>query len=316
MKLVLRILALGMVCLGSADAFAQAPKPAHSPSSKVPAQGSGAAGVANPAPGTCSYIQPGVKVCTTIDGQGAFDVVTFPPAAAYIRFEEPILEATAPDERFFQHEISREAPQVMSIAPLRKDLPERMPIVVRTEHLTVTINLRPGSLAKADTQITIRDPKRSEREVAVAKAVAEAQKRLEPLANERARAVILEELALHGGDIRKTTGTTRTRNGEGLVVLRVKDVVRIGRKRFVLVSVQNLSSENFEVRGLRLWLDGHQVPAAWKLARMTIAPNDEPSGAIELPEQQGPTSVPARARVLVEEADGRRNIDLTGLVVP
>src|SRR5579871_6489413 len=59
-----------------------------------------------PAPGTCAYLQPGVKVCSALaDGQGAFDVYTSLPAVLYVRTEDPIVRFVPPDPRYFQADL-------------------------------------------------------------------------------------------------------------------------------------------------------------------------------------------------------------------
>src|SRR5205807_1712632 len=144
------------------------------------------------------------------------------------------------------------------------------------------------------------EPDRAQREDAVARAVRETEKRVEPLAQERAQAILLEELVQSGGEVQKLGGTTIVRNGEGLVVLRAKQVLRVGRRRYLLFTVQNVSAENFDVRAVRLWLDQKEMTGPWKMARTAIAPNDEPYGAIALP-PSAPHGGAAKAKFLIEE---------------
>ena len=126
----------------------------------------------------CGYVQPGVKVCSTLpDGQGAFDVYSFMPAVLYVRTEEPIVRFVPPDPRYFQ---SDQRENTVVIIPTKDHLPERTPAILSTKSLTITLNVRRGSPRTADTQLTILDPSRSRRSADVALAISESEQQLEP----------------------------------------------------------------------------------------------------------------------------------------
>src|SRR4051794_17268106 len=87
-----------------------------------------------PAPGACAYSQPGVKRCAALlDGQGAFDVFTAPPAFLYVRTEEPIVNVIPPDPHFFQTD---RRDNTVVIVPIRDKLPALTPAVITTQSLT------------------------------------------------------------------------------------------------------------------------------------------------------------------------------------
>jgi hypothetical protein len=202
-----------------------------------------------------------------------------------------------------------------------------MPIVVRSQTMTVTLNLRPGSAEKADTQVTIRDPERAVYQQEIHRAVTECEKRLEPRAQERAQAFLLTQVAQGGAEVKRARGSTNARNAypDGLVVLHVHDLVRVGQVRFLLFSIQNTNSDNFDVRGIRFYVDGREVPITFALAPpgdpsrvesgpSMIFPKEERQGALALPANMRGGAV--RTRVVVEEANPKRNIELNDLEVP
>ena len=278
-----------------------------------------------PDPGRCVYIQPGVKHCATLQGQGSFDVVTYPPAAVVIRLEEDIIKNTPPPPALFQFEVSK---NTATISPVRTNLPIRTVVLLTTPSATITINLVPGSLANADTQVTITEPRKTlveadlERRLASAVAARQAEldereKTLETYAAKRAAEIIVDELAKDGAD---TLGSKTERNAE-LIVLHAKKVVRIGARRYVVLSVENLSSENFELKGIRVWAEGISEQAR-PLEDVyssfggvtTIAPNQEVQGAISVPiDPQLATK--ARLRIQVIERNPKRSVELRDLAL-
>lgn len=262
-----------------------------------------------PAAGACGYVQPGVKVCSTLpDGQGAFDVFSFMPAVLYVRTEEPIVRFVPPDPRYFQ---SDQRENTVVIIPIKDHLPERTPAILSTRSLTITLNVRRGSPRSADTQLTILDPSRSRRGADVALAVSESEQKLGPRIIDRLRVTDLTALAERGAEIRAARGKTIARNAE-LIVLRAKDVVRLGNRRFLLCSVQNRSSETFAVTAIHLWHGDQPLSAPWQASKTTIASAEEVGAAIELP----PT-LPrvAKLRLRVDEADPKRSIELPSVEI-
>src|SRR5262249_39327136 len=153
---------------------------------------------------------------------------------------------------------------------------------------TVTVNLRRGSRSKVDTQIWIKDPRRGQRDAAVEKAVADAERKLEQRASERADALILGELLERGADIREPKGKLIARNDEA-IVLRAKALAGIGKRKYLLFSVENRSGELFEVRSIRVAGQSTQA-LGWKMARTSLLPGEEAHGAVLLPEGGGNAS--------------------------
>ena len=212
----------------------------------------------DPPPGSCSSIQPGVKICSTLAGQGAFDVLTFPPAVIYVTFEDNVKQMLPPDPGYYQ---TAYRDNVDTIVPLRPNLPERAPTVIETEGVKVTLNLRPGSLAKADTQITVKDPARGVRDAEVdrrvveklaprEKELADKERHLEERSAERMELILLDELA-QGLDVRGPVGKGIARN-DAFIVIRAKEVVRVGSRRYLLMTVENRSAELFDVKGVKV----------------------------------------------------------------
>jgi hypothetical protein len=312
----MRALLLAAVIVGEGG-YAQAQK-------KTAEAAGGAA--SEPPPGACSYIVQSVKVCATIQRAGAFDVFAHPAAPVHITFENDkvVQPSSTPDALYYQFDWNA---QEIVIRAKRKDVPPKMPIVIRSSTMTVTLNLRPGSPEKADTQVTIRDPNRAEHEAEIKRAVAEAEKRLEPKAQERVEAILLGELAQSSAEVKHPRGTAHARNAypDGLVVVHARDVVRIGSRRFLVFSIQNTGSDNFDVRGVRLYAEGRELPSTFQLAPpadssristapSTIFPREERGGAIVLP--PAASAGVQRTKLVVEETNPKRNIELSGLEVP
>ena len=273
-----------------------------------------------PLPGACAELQPGVKVCATVARQGSFDVTTSPPAAVYVTFEDTIKTVLPPDPAFYRVAFRDNA---VTIVPLKKDLPARATTVIETDGVKVTLHLRPGLLAKADTQVSITDPARGAREAEIErrvsarvapkeKALADAERRLEDRAAVRADAILLEEL-LEEGEMHEPGGKSIARN-DANIVLRALRVAHVGKRRVVVLSVENLSAEPFAPKGLRLWLKGEgferELAPKFRFARNAISAGEEARFAIELPPR-----AKGRLRVLVEESDARRNVELAGMEI-
>src|SRR5437870_1221751 len=107
-----------LVLLGiDRPAFAEPPKP-----SRKQAPGEAAPPAVQPAPGKCSSMQPGVKICSTLSGHGSFDVYTYPPASLYIKLPEEILHFVPADEVAFQQDWGG---TIATIAPKIFELPQR-----------------------------------------------------------------------------------------------------------------------------------------------------------------------------------------------
>ena len=290
-----------------------APTLAHADKQRRPAPPAAAAPTnpLEPSPGTCNQIQAGVKVCATIDGKGAFDVYTFPPAFVFIQVDEDISRIVPPAPNAYK---AGAKDQGVTVVPLIESLPDSTPLVIITPKQTVTINLRRGSRTRADTQVTIKDPRRVARDVELEKRIAEAEQKLEQRAQTRAESILLEELLQGGADLGEPRNKAIARNDEK-IVLRAKEIVRVGRRRFLLFSVENRSEQPFEVRGVRLSVGGAESPTPWKIARTTITTAEEVPGVALLPLPSTP-SPRTHVRLLVEEVNARRNVEVPDVELP
>ena len=284
--------------------------PASSQAASKPTKPAAGLSARKPPPaGACSYVQPGVKVCSTLpDGQGAFDVFSFMPAVLYVRTEEPIVRFVPPDPRYFQ---SDQRENTVVIIPIKDRIPERTPAIISTKSLTITLNVRRGSPKSADTQLTILDANRSRRSADVALAVSESEQQLEPRIVDRNRSADLMALADTGAEIRAARGKIISRNAE-LIILRAKDVVRLGTRRFLLFSIQNRSADPFLLSAVRLWVGDKAIFSPWKSAKTTVPVAEEVGAAVELP---GTLPKVAKLRLRVEEADPKRGIELAGVEI-
>lgn len=274
-----------------------------------------------PEPGQCVTLQPGVKSCATLEGTGNFEVKTYPPAIVSVQFEDPIEVWTPPPERIFQGVRSG---NTVTISPLTEKLPARTVVIITTRRVKVTLNLVPGSLKDADTQIAVKDPLRNSRDAALEREVAakmapllkdleEKTRNLEQHAEERASEMVLDDLAKGGVALSGPLGKP-ARNAE-LIVIRAKHLLRVGERRYLLFSVENLSGHDYEVRAVRVWVaqggPEKEVPVAWKFGAKTVAPAAEVLGSIAVPPMRGS----ARLRLQVVEADPARNVDLPAVEV-
>ena len=259
-----------------------------------------------PEPGACTYVQPGVKTCSALpDGQGAFDVFTFTPAFLYVRTEDPIVNVVPPDPQFFQTD---RRDNTVVIVPTRTHLPGRTTAVISTKNLTFTLNVRPGSRDRADTQLMVLDPERNHRQAERAELSAE----LEPRLVEKLHSAELEDLAREGAELRAMRGKTVARNAE-LIVLRAEDVLRVGAHRYLFFSIQNRSAEPFQPRSARLWLGPREEHPAVRFARPSVGPAAELRGVLELP-PSATRGVPLKLRV--DDIDPRRSVELPRLEAP
>ncbi len=279
--------------------------------------------LAEPAPtdSACSYAQPSVKICSTKDGKGAFEAFTTPPAVVYIVLDEPITHVIQPPSKYFK---TASKDNSVTIAPLQKDFPDRTPVVITAGPLTVTVVLRQGTAEKSDVQLIIKDPDRGSRDVEIdrrvdekigprEKALDEREKALEKRAEARANEILLEDLAHGGIDVRSPAETDIARNAAAIII-HGHYVVRIGGKRFLVLSVENRGPEDFQVRSVRVWMNERELKGDWKFDKTTIAPGQDVRGAVLLP-LSGAHSSKARFRVVVEEADKDRNVELGDIEV-
>jgi hypothetical protein len=334
---VFTVVALSFVLVGSsgADKPKKTPVAADPPAAAETAPKPTAA-TPTPEPGGCAYALPGVKFCSTVNGVGSFDVYTVAPAAVRIVVDDPITSITPPDPRFYETEEFDEARQSkgpifsFSVIPVAGvSLPQRAPLVVGTATSTITISLRPGSIEKVDTQITIKNPNRDRRKSEIDAKVkertdeleADYQKRLETLnaqAQRRAEELLLDDLA---GGRYETRALGKRNDNADQVVLIGERVVRVGDRRYLIVTLDNTQTDKtFTVANVTVTVSeggakGRPLAVQWRFTRTTIEDGQAAQGAILLPFRK-PPSAKARFTVRIEEADPEHSVELGGLQVP
>lgn len=264
---------------------------------------------APPPAGGCSYVQPGVKVCSALaDGHGAFDVVTAVPAALFVRTDDPIVNFIPPDPHYFQAD-KRDTSVV--IAPVSDRLPETTPTIITTKTLTITLRIHPGSSRDADTQISIRDPLRKQRNAELADAVAVAEQQTAERVDGELRGAELEAIARLGVALGRPHGRTIARNA-AFAVLEARQVIRLGERQLLVVIVENRAGDAFRVGGLRLWVNDRAVASPlYKFDRTVVEPAHEARAVVELP---GAFRA-GKVHVAVDEIDRRRTVELDGVEV-
>lgn len=281
----------------------------------------------DPPPGECAEIQDGLKVCATIDGRGSFDVVTIPPALVLVSFEDEVTWVNPPPTQYFRADIRN---NTVTIEPRQSSFPDPTPVVITAGDTVVTLKLHPAAGAgKVDTQVIVKDPGRRMRDSEIDRRVAEKlapmreqlaerERHLEMKAKERAEGILLEELAQSGVDARDAGGQGAARS-DAFVVLRVRARVRVGERRYLLVSLENRSNRPFDLRRARLWISEggaeHETVAVSKFVSATIGPAEESRGAIfvPIPRKWSPRT---RVRIRLEDADPRRSVELGDIAMP
>jgi hypothetical protein len=281
----------------------------------------------SPAPGECAEIQDGLKVCSTIDGRGSFDVVTIPPALVLVSFEDPVTWVNPPPKQYFRADLRE---NTVTIEPRQKSFPDPTPVVITAGGTVVTLKLHPATGAsKVDTQVIVKDPGRrvrdseidqrvAERLAPKLKELAERERQLETRAKDRAEGILLEELARSGADAHDPGDSAAARN-DAFIVLRVRGRVRVGDRRYLLVALDNRSNEPFELKRVKVWLSEgeaqYEVAASSKFVSTVVRPAEEARGAVFVPLGRKRTAK-TRIRIRVEEADPRRSVELAGIEVP
>lgn len=285
---------------------------------------------ANPAPGTCSHIQPGVKVCSTIQGQGSFDVLTYPPATVFVMFEDAIDPGSTvlPDKTYFKAQVAPGDATIITIKPKTTSLPSRTPMTVKTvTGTTVTLNLRPGNLQSVDTQVTIKDPDRevraedferrcAEQFVDREKILLERERKIEERARRRSDEQILEALAQGDTEVFQPKATARN---DQLIVLRAEKVLRVGARRYLILTVENLDEADFRIAAVKAWIkDGDVERPVKAIARYeadVVESNRKRRIGVLLPLGKTKLTDKTRLRVRIEETDTSRSVELGGIRV-
>lgn len=320
-------LLLAMVLLAATPALAHSKRRKPVPAAPSLESTTPASATDDPPAGQCAEIQDGLKVCSTMDGRGSFDVVTIPPALVLVSFEDAVTWVNPPPTQYFRADIRN---NTVTIEPRQRSFPDPTPIVITAGGTVVTLKLRPATGAgKVDTQVIIKDPGRrvrdseidqrvSEKLAPKLKALAERERQLEARAKERAESILLEELARSGADARDSGDPGAARN-DAFIVLRVRGRVRVGDRRYVLVALENRSTQPFDLKRVRLWLSEggaqHETAASSTFVSTLVRPAEETRGAVLVPLARKWTAK-TRIRLRVEEADPRRSIELGGIAMP
>jgi hypothetical protein len=278
-----------------------------------------------PTVGECVYQGPGLKKCALRDRKGVFEAKTTLGSTITVALPEAVDTVTQPNSKVWAIGWSKEPPSpVVSIRLKTKDLPDRTPIVVRTQTYSLTIVVRSSSLAEVDTQIEVVDIERGGRDAEIERRVAEQraadeaglkekQAQIEQKAVARADALLLEDMARSDVEVRET-GIKPTRNDAG-TVLRTPRVVRVGQRRFLVFFVENRGEGPLKVVDVRVWLqlEGAETPvkATWKMATPDLDVADNVRGVIAIPLKV--PSKGAKLKVRVETEDGKRSVERDGI---
>jgi len=271
-------------------------------------------------PGKCLYQQPTLKQCATSHGRGVFEVQTNVTGATYIEFPDGVKQVTKPAADLYSVQfIAGERAVYVKAKP---GAPDNVPVVVVTESLTVTLTLRNPTTKGGDSQVEIKDPdaadRLQDREATLAereRAIAEHEAKLEARAAARADTQLLEDVAATGVAL-GSPGTKPERNDKG-VILRAKQVARIGGRRYLIFTVQNRGGDELDVQDIRLYLQEGTaetpLKAAWRLEKRSIVAGDqEVQGVVSVPLKRGPTAK-TRLHLRLEAADPAQAIDLKGI---
>jgi hypothetical protein len=129
--------------------------------------------------------------------------------------------------------------------------------------------------------------------------------------------LLLDEIATSGAEVRGPGGKAVARNDRN-IVLRAKNVIRVGSRSFVVVTIENLSKDTFDVTELRTWLsDGaseHEIHAEWRFHSTVVESGEEVRGTLLIPAKTK-LSTKTRLRIRVEASDPARAVELGGIAV-
>jgi hypothetical protein len=205
-------------------------------------------------------------------------------------------------------------------------LPPKATLVLTAGYMKVTIILRPEPKPDAyDTQITIKDQGREQRDFAIDAAVEEKFKeregqlkerenQLEQRAAVRADELVLEGLA-QGLDKRGVGGDERDASDDGVVLIG-RSALRIGDRRYFVIAIDNQSKRRFEIKTVKLFegsgKDARPVKTIWRFAGTVIQQDQVLQGAVLIPVKKGGGTF----RIRVEDAENDRAVELGGLRAP
>lgn len=279
-------------------------------------------------PGQCVYVpqNQGLKVCTTLDGRGAFDILVKSKTTLVVSLPEPLTDVSQPRTAAYKEAVSWFAggSQITLTVDAPK-LPDVDMVVVTTAHQSVTLLLR--SAETPDLQVFFRDPRPQEQEAEIERRVhdtleprlkelEEREQSLEKKAQERATKLILEQLAASSWENPPLDKPRDARTG--YVVLHVDSLLRIGARRYLLLVLENLDQSPYFIKGARAWWSGggpgQDLHLPVHLQREVVSDKGEGRIVLELPPQ---TRFPKNPRltVRVETTDPGGAVVLDGIPV-
>jgi hypothetical protein len=247
-----------------------------------------------PAAGTCAYKSKGIKYCTASEGHGIFEVLVAPEATVAIQFEEPINKdkTTDIDGEEYTFQIAQ---TLLAIATTQSGskLPAERRMIVTAGSITATLLIRPVKEAeRADTLVAIKGSSLAQEELErwclerltpEKSQLEDAQKHFEQRVTTRARDLILEQLAADTVDIDEPDAQTRR---SLRIVIRGKRVVRMGKRRFVVLELENLSDTLYKPREMvGTWHQGkstQSVHTEFQCLPKQIDTNDKMTCAAEV----------------------------------
>lgn len=275
-----------------------------------------------PPPGTCAYKKPGIKYCTATDGHGIFEVFVAPDAAVAIQFEEPINKdkTTGLEDDEYTFQIAQTL-LAIAMVPAGHKLPPERRMIVTAGSITATLLVRPVKDTQgADTLVAIKGSSLAQEELerwclerlAPQKAkLEEAQKEFEGRVTLRARDLLLEQLAADTFDLDDPDARTQR---SLRIVIRGKRVLRMGKRRFVVAEIENLSDVVYKPKEMTgTWRQGkstQSVRTDFQCVPKQIDTNDKMTCAAEVTLPRGATEGGRLdLRVLVERREHIVSLD-------
>lgn len=264
---------------------------------------------AAPAAPGCAALQPQVKQCSVaaIGGIGTFDVQVSPPAGLVVSFDDVVTGMQPPPTSSYRASFDGKTATVL---PIRSDPVPGATVHFDTATVHVTLNLRRGPVA--DTQILIVDPRKGPRDEEVERRVKEALDGLDERANQLAEEMLVGALAEEGME---SVDLDATPSRHENVVLRARRVVRLGKRRVLLFTIDNRTADTLEVTSVRVWVGPEagerEVPhPVFRVHGKSILVNDEVAGAVSLP---AAAARGERLRLRVDFSDPERSVELAGI---
>jgi hypothetical protein len=260
----------------------------------------------------CSYIEPQVKQCAVAatGGVGTFDVTVAPPASLVVAFDEAVIGMLPPPTTSYRTSFSG---TTATVVPIRRDPIRGATVHIDTATVHVALNLRLGPVA--DTQLVIVDPRKGRREEEVERRVREGLASLDERASQRADELMVSELATDGLAITDADAAPARHNQ---VVLRAKELVRLGCRRVLVLAIENRSADPLSLKRIRVWAERAGTerelpnPIFSLRAGPSLPVNQEAAAAVSLAKA---CAAGDRLRVRVEFTDPERTVELADIRV-